>query len=530
MASSADFASDRRSLSSLEIAPPPPPPPLSSPINFSQDPKEKHTYMVSIFCIVAALLYADQNLMAPNLTAIAQDFGFNDDERDKYLGGYIAAAFYMVGAPAALLFGYLSDTVNRRNLLFYAVILGEGPCILTYFVTKYWQLLVLRLMTGISLGGTLPLVFSLLGDMFDEKKRASVAALVQVATGVGLAVGQGTAGFVGPPLGWRWPFVIVAVPAVLAATLMMFTTEEPPRGVTEAAVKKQLKETHDYVYSERITWAKVGKLIRIPTNVLLILQGVFGCLPWGMLLTFMNDYLAQNKGLSVGTATLIMLVFGLGGAAGVIGGGLIGQHLYNHVSKFSMSVFIGVTTAIATLPLLFLINADVQSMVPLAFVSALLAGFLGSTVGPNMRAMMLNVNEPETRGVALALQTMLDDLGKGLGPALVAAIITNVGRTVAFNISALGWIPCGALLFGTAYTISKDEDAMQGRLKMSISRHMNSRVSLGNDDDDGYDDIDMDDEAALEAMPLYSSNHQEKNGFSDYHSEEKNDGDTFTLQ
>lgn len=27
--------------------------------------------------------------------------------------------------------------------------------------------------------------------------------------------------------------------------------------------------------------------------------------------------------------------------------------------------------------------------------------------------MMLNVNEPETRGIALALQTMLDDLGKG---------------------------------------------------------------------------------------------------------------------
>lgn len=28
-------------------------------------------------------------------------------------------------------------------------------------------------------------------------------------------------------------------------------------------------------------------------------------------------------------------------------------------------------------------------------------------------AMILNVNEPETRGLALALQTMLDDLGKG---------------------------------------------------------------------------------------------------------------------
>jgi MFS family permease len=115
--------------------------------------RAKRAYLVVIFCLTAGLLYADQNLMAPNLTAIAADFGFDDEDRDKYLGGYVAATFYLVGAPAALLFGYLSDTVNRRNLLFVAVLLGEGPCIMTFFVTRYWQLLVLRLFTGISLGG-----------------------------------------------------------------------------------------------------------------------------------------------------------------------------------------------------------------------------------------------------------------------------------------------------------------------------------------------------------------------------------------
>jgi hypothetical protein len=33
---------------------------------------------------------------------------------------------------------------------------------------------------------------------------------------------------------------------------------------------------------------------------------------------------------------------------------------------------------------------------------------------------MINVNAPETRGVALALQSVTDDLGKGLGPVIVA--------------------------------------------------------------------------------------------------------------
>ena len=59
-----------------------------------------------------------QNLMAPNLTAIAKDFGFNDEERDRKLGGEIALGFFILGAPVALLAGYLTDltkvTVPRR--------------------------------------------------------------------------------------------------------------------------------------------------------------------------------------------------------------------------------------------------------------------------------------------------------------------------------------------------------------------------------------------------------------------------------
>ncbi len=44
------------------------------------------------------------------------------------------------------------------------------------------------------------------------------------------------------------------------------------------------------------------------------------------------------------------------------------------------------------------------------------------------RGILLNVNEPEVRGVTLAMQTVLDDLGKGLGPLIVAQMITAWGR------------------------------------------------------------------------------------------------------
>ena len=36
-----------------------------------------------------------------------------------------------------------------------------------------------------------------------------------------------------------------------------------------------------------------------------VLQGLPGCLPWGMFLTFFNDFLSQQKGLSVPVATMV---------------------------------------------------------------------------------------------------------------------------------------------------------------------------------------------------------------------------------
>lgn len=47
-----------------------------------------------------------------------------------------------------------------------------------------------RMLTGISLGGCFPLVFSLLGDLFPISQRSAVSAVVQIAMGLGLGLGQ----------------------------------------------------------------------------------------------------------------------------------------------------------------------------------------------------------------------------------------------------------------------------------------------------------------------------------------------------
>ena len=73
----------------------------------SLTPKQRTLFLYSVTFI---FLFADQNLLSPNLSAAAKEFGFNDMERDEKLGGHIAIAFFLVGAPASFIVGCLADS------------------------------------------------------------------------------------------------------------------------------------------------------------------------------------------------------------------------------------------------------------------------------------------------------------------------------------------------------------------------------------------------------------------------------------
>lgn len=53
-----------------------------------------------------------------------------------------------------------------------------------------WQFFLVRMLTGISVGGCFPLVFSLLGDLFPVSQRAAMSSIVQIAIGGGIGGGQ----------------------------------------------------------------------------------------------------------------------------------------------------------------------------------------------------------------------------------------------------------------------------------------------------------------------------------------------------
>lgn len=412
-------------------------------------------------------LFADQNLMAPNLTQIAREFGMNEVERDVKLGGQVALGFWILGGIVSLLAGYLTDRISRKRLFVVVTLIGALPCLLTGYARTYEELFFLRTLTGIGIGGALPLVYSLIGDFFPARKRAAATAFIGFAMGLGIALGQLLAGMLGPEHGWRLPFKLVAAPNLLLAPLIGLIVREPGRGQSEEGLQEALQ--HGETYHEKLEWANVKNLFKIKTNLFVFLQGIPGTVPWGIFFAYFNDYLAQDKGLSVQTATLVVMMLGAAAIAGGLLGGLIGSRLYQKNPSL-LPIFSGIAALVGIVPTLLLIQYPSQKgkdppELLFAFILSIATGLIVAIPSSNVRTMLINVNSPQTRGTVFSLYNLADDLGKGLGPAIIGAFIIVMGRNTAFIVASLFWIICGVVLIISARAFPADEKALQERLR-----------------------------------------------------------------
>jgi MFS family permease len=422
-----------------------------------------------LFIGLVALLYADQNLMAPNLTAIGDEFGFTRAEIDQRLGADVNLVFWMLGGVVTLLIGYLCDRadvtrrVSRKQMLFLVALCGQLACLFSGLCTSYTQLYWARALTGLGIGGAFPLIYSLIGDLFPPAKRASASGALGLAMGIGILAGQVMAGLVGPAHGWRQPFLLVAIPGIVLNVLYLVIAKEPQRGAHEAALKEFLASGN--VYEESIRFRDLPLLLRTRTNLLIILQAIPGSVPWGVFFVYLNDYYAHDKGFSVEDATKLIAVIAIAAVLGGFIGGLFGQRLHTRSPRL-MPALCTATTIAATLPMALLISYPVSPgsslFGPLSV--GVLTGFLAAMTGPNVYTMLINVNPPERRGSAFSLLNLFNDLGRGFGAWVVGSLAATLGRVPAFHIANLLWIGCGATLFAMVWVFPREESALQEKL------------------------------------------------------------------
>jgi len=435
-------------------------------------------FSVSAVLVALGFMYSVHNLIAPNMTAIAKLFHFNNYERDAYIGGELTLFFYFPGVLGALLAGLLSGMLERRFLLGVLAIITSISCLFTTRVHTFGELVWARAATGFGIGGSLPVVYSLVGDWFPARRRASATALVTAASGAGVFAGQCIATLMGGA-DWRWPFLVIALPCAASGATIWFFAEEPVRGGQEDGVETlSLCKHAGFHYMPGLNTRHLRALMHNKTNALVILQAFPGNIPWGVIIVYIHDFLVQDLGLSRHSALGAIATMAAAAFVGVLTGGFIGETLYGGSGRRA-AVFGGVCNTTRALPF-FVLFGWKRLFGPLdkssegAFFMLLMAGGFVATMGsPCTGAMLLNVNLPESRGSVMAMYSVLDDLSKGVGTLFVSMIVRLVGgRAVAYQISLLLWVFTGMALLYAWHTYDEDERQMRRHLDEAAMESM----------------------------------------------------------
>lgn len=138
------------------------------------------------------------------------------------------AALMLGAAIGGIVLGGLGDRIGRSramgvSILFYSVFAGLGA-----WVQTQEQMLVLRFVVGLGVGGVWPNAVALVAECWPDKARPTVAGLMGAAINSGILMLSQIAQFWAlNQESWRWLFKIAAVPAVLGLLVLFFLPESP---------------------------------------------------------------------------------------------------------------------------------------------------------------------------------------------------------------------------------------------------------------------------------------------------------------
>ncbi|GAA3097537.1 MFS transporter [Streptomyces rectiviolaceus] len=161
--------------------------------------------------------------------------------------GALAAAALLGILVGGLVFGYVTDLVGRK-VMYSLNIAAIAVCAAAqFFVTGPEQLLVLRVLLGVTIGADYPIASSLLAEFAPRRSRPRLIGLQTIMW----SAGNATAYLVGDALlrlgpdAWRWILVSPAVPALALAFLRAGTPESPrwllSKGRTDEALRVMRK-------------------------------------------------------------------------------------------------------------------------------------------------------------------------------------------------------------------------------------------------------------------------------------------------
>ncbi|XP_068881818.1 synaptic vesicle glycoprotein 2B isoform X2 [Aphelocoma coerulescens] len=204
-------------------------------------------------------------LMADGVEVFVVGFVLPSAEKDMCLSssnkGMLGLIVYLGMMVGAVLLGGLADKLGRKQCLIISLAINAAFAFLSSFVQGYGFFLFCRLISGLGIGGTLPIVFAYFSEFLSREKRGEHLSWLCMFWMIGGIYASAMAWSIIPHYGWGFSmgtkyhfhswrvFVLVCALPCIASLVALKFMPESPRFLLEIGKHDEawmiLKQVHD---------------------------------------------------------------------------------------------------------------------------------------------------------------------------------------------------------------------------------------------------------------------------------------------
>jgi AAHS family 4-hydroxybenzoate transporter-like MFS transporter len=245
--------------------------------------------------------------------------------------GIVFGAGLFGSLVGAFLFGLAADRVGRKPALIAAMSLFAVVTLATPLTTSTGALIAVRLVTGLGLGGALPIIISITSEFAPARLRSTLVSLMFCGFPLGAVAGGVAAAKLIPAYGWSSIFYVgAAIPLLLLPLILVLV----PESIRYLALKQDRPRV--VAILERMNWTALwdGELAAPPpagrspvaalfaegraVGTLLLWSTLFLSLLLTYFLVNWIPVIARQSGISMSSAVLGVAAVNLGAIVGCL--------------------------------------------------------------------------------------------------------------------------------------------------------------------------------------------------------------------
>jgi EmrB/QacA subfamily drug resistance transporter len=142
------------------------------------------------------------------------------------LYSWVFSIYLLTSTTTVPIYGKLADLFGRKPVFLFGTALFLIGSIASGAAQSMEQLIIFRAIQGLGAGAVLPIVLTIIGDIFALKERARVQGLFSGVWGLSSIIGPALGGLIVDHFSWRWVFYINIPFGLLSALLLIIFFKE----------------------------------------------------------------------------------------------------------------------------------------------------------------------------------------------------------------------------------------------------------------------------------------------------------------